>query len=95
MQTHKIRLIDNTYSLDIANELLKKLILAKIDFLEDRIKQLDVNDTEEINQHKARIEDLKAEARTLDLFIEEYDGENVEMEIGSTIIMSMKNVELI
>lgn len=90
IQVHKIRLIDNTYDLNIANQLLSKFITAKIEFIEDRIKALDKSNKGEIDQLNIRIEDLKAESRSLDLFIENYDGENVEMEIGSTIVMSIK-----
>ena len=93
MQVHKIRLIDNTYDLDIADQLLKKFIDAKIDFINDRIKETDPNQKGEIMDLELRIKDLKAESRSLDLFIEENDVENVEMEIGATIAMSIKNLE--
>jgi hypothetical protein len=93
MQVHNIRLIDNTYDLDIADQLLKKFIDAKIDFINDRIKETDPSDKEEIRQLELRIKDLKAESRSLDLFIEDNDVENVEMEIGATIVMSIKAIE--
>ncbi|GAB4167174.1 MAG: hypothetical protein Tsb0033_29140 [Winogradskyella sp.] len=93
MRVHKIRLIDNTYELDIANELLRKFINAKIDFIKDRIKETDASDKDQISQLESRIKDLRAEIRSLDLFIENYEGENVEMEMGSTIVMSIKNIE--
>lgn len=93
MQVHNIRLIDNTYDLDSADQLLKKFIGAKIAFINDRINETDPNDKDEIEQLELRIKDLKAETRSLDLFIEDNDVENVEMEIGATIVMSIKNVE--
>lgn len=93
MQTHKIRLIDNSYDLLIADELLDRFISQKLSFIEDRINETDPNDLDEINQLKSRISDLKAERRTLDLFIQEHDGEHVEMEIGCTIVMSIKKIE--
>lgn len=93
MRVHNIRLIDNTYDLEIANQLLKRFIDAKIDFINDQIKKTDVNDQDEISQLESRIKDLKAETRSLDLFIEDFHGEQVEMEIGSTIVMTIKNIE--
>lgn len=93
MQVHNIRLIDNTYDLDVADQLLKKFIDAKIAFINDRINETDPSDKEEIRQLELRIKDLKAETRSLDLFIEDNDVENVEMEIGATIVMSIKNIE--
>ncbi len=93
MRVHKIRLIDNTYDLDIAKELLDRFLSEKMAFIEDRINETNPNDTEEIDQLKLRISDLKGEMRSLNLFFEEYDGENVEMEIGSTIVMSIKDIE--
>ncbi len=93
MHVHNIRLIDGTYDLEIANQLLKKFIAAKIAFIENQIEKADTNDTDEINQLKSRLVDLKAETRSLDLFVEEHDGENVEMEIGCTIVMSIKNIQ--
>ncbi|MEX0996890.1 MAG: hypothetical protein WDZ45_07565 [Flavobacteriaceae bacterium] len=93
MNVHKIRLIDNTYDLLIADELLKKFIAAKIAFIENRIKETDATHKGEINELKSRIKDLIAESRSLDLFFEEHDGENVEMEIGCTIVMSVKDNE--
>ena len=90
MTVHKIRLIDNTYDLKVSNQLLSKFIAAKIEFIEDQIRETDPENKEVISQLNLRIDDLKAESRSLDLFIENYDGENVEMEIGSTIVMSIK-----
>jgi len=93
MQVHNIRLIDNTYDLNVADQLLKKFINAKIAFINDQIKATDPKDKDEIKQLELRIKDLKAETRSLDLFIEENDVENVEMEIGATIVMSIKKIE--
>jgi hypothetical protein len=93
MQTHKIRLIDSSYDLLIADKLLDRFISQKMSFIEDRMNETDPNDIDDINQLKLRISDLKAERRTLDLFIQEHDGENVEMEIGCTIVMSIKKIE--
>jgi len=93
MQVHNIRLIDNTYDLNVADQLLKKFINAKIAFINDQIKATDPKDKDEIKQLELRIQDLKAETRSLDLFIEENDVENVEMEIGATIVMSIKKIE--
>lgn len=92
-RVHKIRLIDNSYDLEIAEQLLGRFISQKIAFIEDRIKETDPNHKDELNQLKLRIDDLKAEKRSLNLFIEEFDKENIEMEIGCTIVMSAKNIE--
>jgi phosphatidate phosphatase PAH1 len=62
-------------------------------FLKDRINETDPNDLDKNNQLKLRISDLKAERRTLELFIQEHDGKYVEMEIDCTIAMSMKKIE--
>ncbi|TXD80630.1 hypothetical protein ESY86_20365 [Subsaximicrobium wynnwilliamsii] len=93
MQTHHIRFIDNSYDLEIAEQLLSRIISQKIAFLEDRIKETDPDDEDELNQLKLRISDLNAECRSLDLLIKEHDGEYVEMEIGCTIVMSIKKIE--
>lgn len=93
MQAHNIRFIDNAYDLEIAKQLLDRLISQKIAFIEDQINKTNPNDSNEINQLKLRISDLKAETRSLDLLIEEHDGEHVEMEIGCTIVMSIKQIE--
>jgi len=93
METHHIRLIDNSYDLEIAQQLLDKFISQKIAFIEDRINETDPNDDDELNQLKLRISDLNYESRSLDLLIEEHDGEHVEMEIGCTIVMSIKKIE--
>jgi hypothetical protein len=93
MQAHNIRLIDNSYNLEIAKQLLDRFISQKISFIEDRIHETDLNDDDEINQLELRISDLKAERRSLDLLIQEHDGEHVEMEIGCTIVMSIKKIE--
>lgn len=92
MEAHNIRFIDNSYDLEIAKQLLDRLISQKIAFIEDRIDETDSKEVDELNQLKLRISDLKAERRTLDLFIQEHDGENVEMEIGCTIVMSIKKI---
>jgi len=93
MQTHHIRLIDSSYDFEIAKQLLDRFISQKIVFIEDRINETDPNDDDELNQLKLRISDLKSECRSLDLLIEEHDGEHVEMEIGCTIVMSIKKIE--
>ena len=58
MQTHHIRLIDNSYDLEIAQQLLGRFISQKIAFIEDRINETDPND--ELNQLKLRISDLNS-----------------------------------
>jgi hypothetical protein len=93
MKVHNIRLIDNTYDVEIAYQLLKRFIETKIAFIKDRINETDLNNEDEINQLESRIKDLKAETRSLELFIENYDGEHADMEIGSTIVMSVKYKE--
>lgn len=92
MQAHNIRLIDNSYDLDIAKQLLEKFISQKIDFIKDRINETDPNDVQERDALNVRLSDLKTERRTLDILFEEHDGEHVEMEIGCTIVMSIKKV---
>lgn len=91
MRVHKVRLIDHTYDIGIAGELMHRFIDAKIGFIEDRIKN--GCDQSEINQLKGRIEDLQAEKRSLDLFMDTYDGEDVKMEVGCTIVMSIQKNE--
>jgi hypothetical protein len=93
MQAHNIRLIDNAYDLEIAKELLERFISQKIAFIEDRIMDTDPNDDVGRNQLTLRISDLKAERRSLDLLIEEHDGEHVAMHIGCTVVMSIKKIE--
>jgi len=93
MQAHNIRLIDNIYDLEIAKQLLERFIAQKIAFIEDRIKDTDLNDAVEHDQLRLRISDLKAERRSLDLLIEEHDGEHVQMHIGCTVVMSIKKIE--
>jgi len=93
MQSHNIRLIDHSYDLEIAKKLLDRFIFQKIEFIEDRISETDPNDMDEINDLKLRISDLNAELRSLDLLIQEHDGEHVEMEIGCTIVMSIKKIK--
>lgn len=93
MKVHKIRLLDNKYEVDIANQLVKKCIEAKIDFIQERLQELNKNNIEEKDYLKSRILDLKAQMRSLDLFMEFYDGEDVEIEVGATIVMSVKQPE--
>lgn len=93
MQAHHIRLIDSSYDLEIAKQLLDRFISQKIDFIEDRINATDLNDHDEIAQLKLRISELKSERRSLDLLIQEHDGELVQMEIGCTIVVSIKKIE--
>lgn len=91
MKVHKIRLVDNVFDLLTADELINMFIAAKTAFLENRIMETDANNKKAINQLKSRINDLKAESRSLKLFIEAHEGENVELEVGSTIVMSIKD----
>lgn len=91
MLAHNIRFIDSSYDLGSARELLYGLIAQKIRFIENRIDEIP-DDAAEIGQLRTRISDLKAERRSLDLLIEEHDGEHVEMEIGCTIVMSIKKI---
>jgi hypothetical protein len=92
MQMHHIRFIDNSYDLEIAQQLLGRIIFQKMAFIEDRINETNPNDDDELNQLKTRISDLNSECRSLDLLIEEHDGEHVEMKIGCTIVMSINKI---
>jgi hypothetical protein len=64
-------------------------------FIKDRINETDPNDDDELNQLKTKISDLNSECRSLDLLIEEHDGEHVEMEKSCTIVMSIKKIKTI
>jgi len=93
MKVHKIRLLDNNYEIVVANQLVKKCIEAKIDFIQERLQESNTITIEETERLKSRINELNAEMRSLDLFMERYDGEDVELEIGATIVMSVKQPE--
>lgn len=92
MLVHNLRLIDNSYDFDIARELLNGLISQKIMFIENMINETNRDDQEEMKQMRIRSSDLRTERRSLDLLIEEHQGEHVEMEIGCTIVMSIKKI---
>jgi len=92
MSVHKIRLIDHTYDLETAQQLLKKFIDAKIAFINERIEAINSDQQAEIDLLTSRLKELKAEQRTLDIFMEDFEGEHVEAEIGSTIVISIKNL---
>jgi hypothetical protein len=93
MQTHHIKLIDDSYDLESAQQLLNGIIFQKMAFIKDRINEADSLDNNELNQLKLRLRDLNSECRSIDLLMEEHDGEHVEMEIGCTIVMSIKKIE--
>ncbi len=92
MQSHNIRLIDNTYDLDIARQLLDGLFTQKIAFVEDLIH---ASEPMELNALETRLEELKAEKRSLDILLEEFDGEHAEMEIGCTVVMNVRKLDLV
>lgn len=95
MQSHNIRLIDNTYDLDIARQLLDGLLTQKITFVKNMIRTIDPVDVVEMSQLESRLEELKAEKRSLDILLEEFDGEHAEMEIGCTVVMSVRKLDLV
>ena len=94
MKSHNIRLIDNTYDLDIARQLVEGPLDQKMRFIEQLLNDSDPLDVMTKVNLEGRLEDLKAEKRSLELLMDEYDGEHVEMEIACTMVMSLKRLEV-
>lgn len=63
-------------------------------FIEDLLNDSDPLDSANRINLEGRMEDLKAEKRSLELLMEQHDGEHVEMEIGCTMVMSLRRTEL-
>jgi hypothetical protein len=90
MQSHNIRLIDNTYDLDTARQLIDVLMEQKIKFVEELTQNADILEKAKLSN---RLDELKAEKRSLDIMFEEYDGEHAEMQIGCTVMMAARKLE--
>ncbi|NVK75093.1 MAG: hypothetical protein HWE24_16610 [Oceanospirillaceae bacterium] len=91
MKNYQFRLIDNAYNSEDASELLMALVAEKIRFLKEKISRLE--DNSEQAQYEQRISELKAELRTLDLMLDEYDGEEVDFGIRCSVQMTVKTPE--
>ncbi len=94
MKTHKIRLIDSTYGADSAREVLNTLLNDKIKFLNHKIFSMEERFGADTDHMKNRIEELRQEKRDLELLFEEFDGEQIDFEIGCTLVVQVKKAEM-
>lgn len=95
MKTHQIKLIDSTYSEDDAFEVLSSLIKDKIRFLNHKIFSLEERFGSDTSHMKKRIEELRQEARDLELLFEEHRGENVDFEISCNLTIAVHASEVV
>lgn len=91
MRTHSLKLIDNTYELEIASRLVDQLFESKIRFVEDQINS--VKGPMEVIQLESRLEELKVEKRSIDILFDDYDGEHAISDISCKVMMNVRKVE--
>ncbi|KAB2810057.1 hypothetical protein [Phaeocystidibacter luteus] len=90
MKNYQFRLIDSTYSSEDASELLMALVSEKIRFLNEKISTLETGSEQKTHHLETRIRELKSELRTLELMLDEYDGEEADFGIRCSVQMSVK-----
>lgn len=94
MKSHHIRLIDSTYPVEQAYEVLISLIEDKIRFINNKIFSLEEQYGSAPAHMKKRISELKQEVFELRSFLDAFDGEEAEVNIGCTVSINVHTNQL-
>jgi len=82
MEYHQFKLIDSTYDVDGAREVISSLVSHKINHIQKHILSVEERFGEDTSHFKKRIQKLQEEKRSLELFLENYEGENVMLDVS-------------
>ncbi len=81
MQNHKFKLIDNTYPLEDAKEILISLLCDKIRFINQKIFSIEERFGTDTKHLKARVQELKEEKTRLKQSFKNLKNDDCEIEI--------------
>lgn len=90
MNAHHIKLIDNTYSIEESMEVLSTLIQDKINFLKQKNFSVEEKTGKSSPVMIKRASELKSELAELDRFLTQFEGEEIAVNIGCTIAVSVE-----
>lgn len=95
MKNHQIKLIDSTYSVDDANEMLLSLIKDKIKFLNMKTLSDNLRFGSTAEHLEKRIQELKEEVNVLSSLLNNPELADSEVEIECSINLKIKQPELV
>jgi hypothetical protein len=93
MKNHQLKLIDSTYSVDEAKEVVQSLLNDKIKFLNQRIFSLQERFGSDTSAQEKRVRELKAELRQLIETLRPFENEDFQVEIDCLVKMKIKKLE--
>lgn len=95
MKAHQIKLIDSTYSVEDANEMLTSLIRDKIKFLNIKTLSENLRFGSSLDHLEKRIKELKEEKNILMELLNDPDLRDSEIEIECSINLKIKQPEIV
>ncbi len=95
MENHLIKLIDSTYSVENATEMLLSLINDKIKYLNMKTFSDDLRFGSSAEHFKKRIHELKEEVHVLSSLLNNPELADSEVEIECSINLKIKQPELV
>ncbi len=93
MKSHQFRLIDSTYGIEDAREVLLSLVCDKIRFLKQKIFSLEERFGSDTTALKKRVAELEAEQDFLRNHFSSLQGEEAEIEISCEVRMNIHHNE--
>lgn len=90
MQHHQVKLIDSTYGVQEAKEMLLALINSKISFIDHQIFACGDRHGADTSHMKVRKEALVADKTELMQVLKAYQNGNAEVELDCTISLNIK-----
>lgn len=94
MKSHQFKLIDSTYDVDGAREVLTTLISNKINFIKKHMLSIEERFGSDSSHFEKRIQKLREEKRSLELFLENYEGEEVSLDVSCTASLRVNVPEM-
>jgi hypothetical protein len=95
MKEHHVTLIDSTYPMEDAKEMLLSLLRDKIKFLNLHIFSLKERFGSDTSHYERRITELKAEKEKLVSLFESYENGDFDVEIDCQIDIKVKKPEFV
>lgn len=95
MKAHQIKLIDSTYTVEDANEMLTSLIRDKIKFLNIKTLSENLRFGSNLEHLEKRIQELKEEKNRLMELFNDPDLRDSEIEIECSINLKIKQPEIV
>lgn len=95
MKNHQLTLIDSTYNVNDAKEVLQSLLSDKIRFLNRKIFSLQERFGSDTEHQENRVRELRKELDQLRAFLDPFNDDGYEVEIDCLVDLKIRKTETV